>query len=205
MAISVQDLREIPLPRVAPRTMLGIGLAAVAAMLVLLVTRPPATVPILVAGADLPANTPLSELEIDVRQVTTAEGFVAGDELGELTDWFLAEPIAAGEPLVPSQLRPSAALAAPNVVAIELDAGNAVLGRLSGGDRVDVYATSSTPGAPTETKLIATSLYVLEARIAESNAGPDRIELLLAVDDDTARVLTNARHAGAVDLVRVGP
>jgi Flp pilus assembly protein CpaB len=205
MAISVSDLRELPLPRLAPRTMLGIGLAAVAALLVLIVTRPPATVPILVAGADLPAGTPLSQLDVGVREVESAEGMVVGDELGELADWVLAAPIAEGEPLLASQLRPAVALDAPNVIAIELDAANAVLGRLSGGDRVDVYSTTTAPGSPSETRLIATGIYVLEARLAESNAGPDRVELLVAVDEDTAAAITHAIHDGEVDLVRVGP
>lgn len=205
MAISIDDIRELPLPRVAPRTMLGVGLAAVAALLVLVVTRPPATVPVLVAGSDLPAGTPLAELEIDTRQVASADGLVAGDSLGELSDWVLAAPIAAGEPLVPSQLRPSAAITAPDTMAVELEAGHAVLGRLTGGDLVDVYATTTIGGAPAETTLIAASLYVLDARMVESNAGPDRVELLLAVDADTARAITNAIHAGEIDLVRIAP
>lgn len=204
MAISLEDLHRIPLPAVAPRTMLGIGLAAVAAVLVLVVTRPPPTVPILVAGADLPAGTPLSELEIDVRQVGSAAGLVAGDELGELEEWALASPISSGEPLLSSQLRPAAALAAPDAIAIELDTGHAVLGQLSAGDRVDVYATTSLPGRPAETMLIATAIYILEARTIESTAGKDRVELLLAVDRATARALTAAMHAGDVDLVKVG-
>ena len=205
MAISVDDFRQISLPAVAPRTLLGIGLAAVAALLVLVVTRPAPAVPVLYAGADLPAGIPLSELEVDVRQVTDADGLVLGNEVGELGDWVLAAPIAAGEPLIASQLRPAVALAAPNVMAIQLDAGNAVLGRLTGGDRIDVYATATRSGSAQETELVASSLYVLEARLTESNAGPDRVELLLAVDDATARALTNAMHAGEIDLVRVGP
>lgn len=205
MAVNVDSIRDLPLPRMAPRTMLGIGLAAVAALLVLFVTRPPATVPVLVAASDLPAGAQLSELDVGVRQVEQAEGLVIGDELGQLDDWVLSAPLAEGEPLLASQLRPAIAVAAPNTIAIELAAANAVLGRLGGGDRVDVYATTSAPGRPAETTLIAEALYVLEARLAESNAGPDRVELLLAVDDDTARAITNAMHAGEVDLVRVGP
>ncbi len=205
MAISVENLRGLALPSVAPRTMIGVGLAAVAALLVLIVTRPPATVPILVAGADLPAGTPLAGLQIDARQVADASGFVVGDEIGELGDWALAAPIAAGEPLIPSLLRPVAALPAPDVMAIRLDTGHAVLGQLSGGDRIDIYATRSSPGVPTETALIATEVYVLEASTVESSAGPDRIELLLAVDRSTAMALTQAMHTGEVDLVRVSP
>jgi len=205
MAISLEDLRQIPLPAVAPRTMLGIGLAAVAALLVLVVTRPAPTVPILVAGADLPAGTPLSELEIDVRSVQSAAGLVAGDEVGELEGWVLGAPISAGEPLLPSQLRPPEVLAAPDALAVELPAAHAVLGQLGAGDRVDVYATTSLPGEPTETTLIASAVYILEARTIESTTSQDRVELLLAVDRATARAVTSAMHAGDVDLVKVGP
>lgn len=204
MAISLEELRRIPLPAVAPRTMLGIGLAAVAALLVLVVTRPAATVPILVAGADLPAGTPLSELEIDVRSVESASGLVAGDELGELEGWVLGAPISAGEPLLPSQLRPPETLAAPDALAVELPAAHAVLGQLGAGDRVDVYATTSLPGEPTQTTLIASAIYILEARTVESTASQDRVELLLAVDRATARAVTTAMRAGEVDLVKVG-
>lgn len=204
MAISIDDLRQLPLPQVAPRTLLGIGLAAVAAVLVLLLTQPPASVPVLVAGTDLPASTPLSQLEVEVRQVESAAGMVSGDELGELGDWVLATPLAAGEPLIPSLLRPAESLAAPDTIAVQLEAAHAVLGQLSAGDRVDVYATASRPGVPAETALIATSIYVLEARNTDSTAGPDRVELLLAVDRATARALTTAMHAGKIDLVKVG-
>lgn len=204
MALSVDSIRDLPLPRLASRTMLGIGLGAVAALLVLFLTRPPATVPVLVAGEDLPAGTPLSELDVVVRDVEQADGLVIGDELGELATWVLGAPLADGEPLLASQLRPGVALSAPNTIAVELDAAHAVLGRLRGGDLVDVYATSAEPGRSTGATLIAGSLYVIEARLVESNAGPDRVELLLAVDDDTAKAITTAIHSGEVDLVRVG-
>jgi Flp pilus assembly protein CpaB len=204
MAVTLDDLRQLPLPAVAPRTLLGIGLAAVAAVLVLVVTQPPASVPVLVAGTDLPAGTPLSELEVEVRQVESSAGLVTGDELGELGDWVLASPIAAGEPLLPSLLPPVEALAAPDTIAIQLDSAHAVLGQLSAGDRVDVFATTSRPGIPAETVLIATSIYVLGAGVTDATAGPDRVELLLAVDRSTARALTTAMHAGEIDLVKVG-
>jgi len=204
MAISIDDIRHLPLPQVAPRTLLGIGLSAAAAVLVLLITQPPGSVPVLVASANLPAGTPLSELEIEVRQVESAAGMVSGDELGELGDWVLATPLAAGEPLIPSLLRPAESLAAPDTIAIQLEASHAVLGQLSAGDRVDVFATASRPGAPAKTALIATSIYVLEAHNADSTAGPDRVELLLAVDRATARALATAMHAGEIDLVKVG-
>ncbi len=204
MAVSLDDLRRIPVPAVAPRTLLGVGLAAVAALLVLTVTRPPASVPILVAGSDLPSGAPLSDLDIAVRHVDNATGFVAGDEVGDLADWVLASPIAAGEPLLPSQLRPTETVTAPDVIAIELDTAHAVLGLLSPGDHVDIYATSTGPGHAPETSLIARSVFVVDARVAESTVNQDRVELLLAVDRSIARALTTAIHAGELDLVKVG-
>jgi Flp pilus assembly protein CpaB len=203
MAIGIEGLRRIPLPAVSPRTMLGVGLAAAAALLVLVVTQPPATVPVLVAGADLPAGTPLSQLDVEVRRVADAEGLIQGDTIGELGEWVLAVPVVAGEPLLASILRPARALGAPDVMALQLDAANAVLGRLDPGDLVDVYATTSSPGSVAETRLIATSVYVLEARTTESTSR-SRVELLLAVDRATARAITTAMHGGDIDLVKVG-
>ena len=66
MAFGV-ELRRLSVPSVDRRMMLGIGLAAAAALLVLAVTRPAPTVSVLVAGADLPAGTPLSQLDVAVK------------------------------------------------------------------------------------------------------------------------------------------
>ena len=90
MAISVDSLRGLPLPSVAPRTMIGVGLDAVAALLVLIVTRPPATVPILVAGSERSRELPFqprasfSKLgEIRVVSLTIFD-FLLEDLAGEL-------------------------------------------------------------------------------------------------------------------------
>ena len=58
MAVNVR-VRGITIPRPDTRTLIGIGLAAVAALLVLWLTRPTPTIPVLVAGSDLPAATPI--------------------------------------------------------------------------------------------------------------------------------------------------
>ena len=76
MAVDVR-VRGLSLPRPDTRTLVGIGLAAAAALLVLWLTRPAPTVPILVAGSDLPAATPISELDLSVRHTTDARGMVA--------------------------------------------------------------------------------------------------------------------------------
>jgi Flp pilus assembly protein CpaB len=184
--------------------LVGIGLAAAAALLVLWLTRPAPTVPVLVAGSDLPAATPISELDLSVRHTADATGMVVGDSPGDLSDWVLAAPLAAGEPLLPSLLRPPEVQTAPNLLALEIDEAHAVLGRLDPGDRVDIYASTSPLGAPTETRLIAHSVYVVDATVSDSSVGSSQVQLLLAVDDGLAATLTAAMNGGDLDLVRVG-
>lgn len=197
-------VRGISIPRPDARTLVGIGLAAAAALLVLWLTRPAPTVPVLVAGSDLPAATPISELDLSVRHTGDATGMVVGDSPGDLTDWVLAAPLAAGEPLLPSLLRPPEVQTAPNLLALEIDEAHAVLGRLDPGDRVDIYASTSPLGAPTETRLIAHSVYVVDATVSDSSVGSSQVQLLLAVDDELAATLTAAMNGGDLDLVRVG-
>lgn len=205
MALST-DLKRLTWPRLDRRTLLGIGLAAGVAVLVLLITRPTPTMPVLVAGSDLPAGTPLGSLDITVREVADADGLVSGDNLGELSEWSLKIPIDAGEPLLPSVLQPPQVAAATSLLAFELDAAHAVLGQLAAGDEVDVYFTATPPPGETPTTTrIAESVYVVDAKLTESSIGAGRVDLLLAVDDELAATLTAATHSGALDLVRVGP
>ncbi len=203
MALGVR-LRSVTIPRPDTRTLLGIGLAAVAALLVLWMTRPIPTVPILVAGSDLPAGTPLSELDLTVRNTTDADGLVVGDEPGELSDWVLVAPIASGEPILPSLLRAPEVQEAPDLLALELDSAHAVLGRINPDDRIDIYSSTSRPGEPTETRLVASSVFVVDATVSDLTVNGDQIQLLLAVDDGLAATLTAAMNEGDLDLVRVG-
>jgi Flp pilus assembly protein CpaB len=197
-------VRGISIPRPDARTLVGIGLAAAAALLVLWLTRPAPTVPVLVAGSDLPAATPISALDLSVRHTADATGMVVGDSPGDLSDWVLAAPLAAGEPLLPSLLRPPEVQTAPNLLALEIDEAHVVLGRLDPGDRVDIYASTSPLGAPTETRLIAHSVYVVDATVSDSSVGSSQVQLLLAVDDELAATLTAAMNGDDLDLVRVG-
>ncbi len=203
MTVGVR-LRSMTIPRPDTRTLLGIGLAAVSVLLVLWMTRPIPTVPVLVAGSDLPAGTPLSELDLTVRNSADSGGLVVGDEPGELSDWVLVAPIAAGEPLLPSLLRAPEVQAAPDLLALKLDRAHAVLGRIDPGDRVDIYASTSRPGEPAETRLIASSVFVVDATISDSTMNGGQIELLLAVDDALAASITSAMNGSDLDLVRVG-
>jgi Flp pilus assembly protein CpaB len=205
MALRV-ELSRISLPVVNRRTVLGIALAAVAATLVIVVTRPAPTLPILVAGADLPAGTPLAELDVTTRHVADASGFVSGNELGELSTWSLRLPINEGEPLLPSMLQSPERAAAPDLMSLELDAAHAVLGRLSPGDLVDVYATIDLgPATEPTTELIADRVHVVDTATGDQAGAARRIALLVAVDGELAATLTAALHNGELDLVRVGP
>lgn len=192
-------------PRLDRRTLLGVALAVVAAAAVLVLTRPQPTVSVLVAASDLPAGTPLADLDVGVRQVRDGSGLVTGTDLGELAGWTLRVPLHAGEPLLPSLLQPPALQDAPALIALEVDASHALLGRISPGDRVDVYVSRTVPGAAPVTERIADDVYVLEAHLSDSRAGRPRVDLLLAVDDELAAALAGALHAGELDLVRVGP
>lgn len=188
------------------RMLLGLGLAGLAAASVLWLTQPQPTRPVLFAASDLPAGTPLAELPIEVRHLSEPKGMVEGSEIGELAEWTLGYPIAGGEPLVPSLLRPPELTEAPNLLALDLEAAHAVLGRLAPGDLVDIYVTASGGvGEQAVTELAASSVYVVEARTAGSGVGGERVELLVAVDDGLAAALTAAQRAGELDLVRVGP
>ena len=205
MAVSVR-LSELSMPWFDRRRLFGIALAGVAALLVLVVTRPTPTVPVLVVSADMQPGQPLTAADIDIRRVADATGLVEGSSLGELADWSVRVPLAAGEPLLASLLQPPELLVAPNVVALSLDPAHAVLGRLVAGDRVDIYRTAGTSfetdGA---TELIATGVYVVESIVGSDGINAGSVDLLLAVDDDLARRIVAADRLGEIDLVRVAP
>ncbi len=204
MAVGV-DLRRLEFPSVDRRTLVGVALAAFAAVAVLTATRPAPTVPVLVATSDLAAGVPLAELDVGVREVADPTGLVVGDDIGQLSQWVLARPVDAGEPIVPSLLRPPETVSASSTMALSLEATHAVLGRLSPGDLVDVYVTTGGPGEGKTTTRVATDVYLVDAVLRPSSVGEDHVDLVVAVDDPLAATLTSAAAAGTIDLVRVGP
>jgi Flp pilus assembly protein CpaB len=198
--------RALTMPDLDRRAIVGVLLAAVAAGIVLTLTRPAPTTPILVAGSDLPAGTPLGELDLDVRRVGSPEGLVVGDSVGDLSDWVLRVPVSEGEPIVPSLLLPPEVLAAPDAFALTLDRAHAVQGRIAPGDLVDVLVTTpDTNDTPPSTTTVAEAVYVLDVDVGDEGFDADRVAVLLAVDTDLASVLANAREVGTIDLVRVAP
>jgi len=196
-------LKALPL-RFDRRTAVGLALALAAGIMVFALTRPPATVPVLVAEGPLPAGIPLEGLPVGVRRVPDAAGLVAGTDAAALDGWTLIAPLASGEPLVPSLLRAPERRSHPDVLALSLDRDRAVLGDLQAGDRIDVWVTTADEEGPPVARLVAAAVYVVSAGPGPAGmGGSDRVDLLLAVDDSLAAALVSARQEGDLDLVRV--
>lgn len=195
-------------PRIAvrfdKRTLIGVGLAVAAGLLVILLTRPEPTVAVVVAEGPLPAGVDLGSLPVGLREVEDAGGLLKAESVAGLAGWTLAAPLAEGEPVVPSLLRAPERKEQPDVIALSLDRDRAVLGELQAGDLVNMYVTVESPGQPPVARLVAAGVYVVTASAAPGGiAGSERIDLLLAVDDRLAEAVVSARHEGQIDLVRV--
>lgn len=204
-------LRALPaavsLPSIDRRYVIGGCAAALAAILVLVLTQPPQRTPVLVANGDLPAGAPLAQIDVGTRLVEDAAGLIEGTSLGELADWSLIVPLVAGEPLLVSALRPPEMAKSSNALGVSLPAAHAVLGRLGRGDLVDIYLTpDSIPGQPAaDAARIAHRVYVIDAAVSENPGALGRIDVLLAVDDLIAPILAAGARDGALDLVKVSP
>ena len=207
MALTGSRAAAFVMPRIERRKLLGIGLAALAALLVLSVTRPEPTIPVLVAASDIPAGQPIDSSMVAIREVTSANGLVEGSGLGEIEGWTVSASLSEGEPLLPSLLRPPELLTASNLISIGVERSHAVLGRVGAGDSVDIYVTwpSSIDEAPT-TELLASDVFVVETSMDErSGISASDVNLVLAVDDTLAEALARASRSGELDIVQVAP
>lgn len=193
----------ISLPRIDRRYVLAGLLAALAGILVLVVTQPSERSPILVATRDLAEGHRLGNGDVAVRYVQNPDGHVEGDALGDLAGFALAVPLRAGEPLIASVVRAPAIVEASHRISVAVPIDRAALGRISPGSRVDVYATMRDPIVGVATERIAGGVYVVDTELSESSGIREEIALLLAVDDDLAALIANASHAGDLDIVAV--
>jgi len=185
------------------RTLLGAGLAVLAAILVIAVTRPTASTSVLVTSRDLGAGVPIPPEALGLRNVDDPTGLVEATDVAAYAGWSLAAPLAGGEPVPRSLLRIGARQMHPDVVALTLSEDHAVLGVLVPGDFVDIYVTETTDDG-TSTRLAAGAVYVVDVIESGDEFGSTRsARLLLAADEELARRVISARHAGDLDLVRV--
>ncbi|HEX9977259.1 MAG TPA: hypothetical protein VGB41_01410 [Acidimicrobiia bacterium] len=173
-------------------------LAVVAAVLVMVLTRPVARIPVLIAGDALPAGVPLADLPVAEALIEPIDGLVAADRASELADRTLAVPLDAGSPILLSLLVPASGSTA-DVLAVTLEQANAVQGDLRPGDLVDVYVSDDEG-----TRRIAERVGVVDATVGGGGLGGNEVAVLLAVDQALAEQVIAAMHTGAVDLVRRG-
>jgi hypothetical protein len=172
-------------------------LAAVAALMVLVVTRPPARTPILVTAAPVAAGTRVGVAEFHERSVLDPSGLVAASRLGELGEALLAIDLAAGVPLVEAAIALDGA-SSPDVIGLELDAAAAVHGALVPGDRVDIYPAVS------DGSVLASDVTVAGVVVEDQALSTGDVGLLLAVEGDLAALIVDAIHGDGVHLVRRG-
>jgi pilus assembly protein CpaB len=207
-------------PRSPVHLIRQVAAGALACLALVLALRPPptavgapseqATVPVVVAAADLAAGAVLAQGDLRATRLPTGlipAGAVA--EPADLTGQVLAAPLRSGEPVTDVRLVgpglwssvPDGQVAAPVRLA---DLAMATL--LRAGDRVDVLAAVGDVdiGAATGP---APSAEVVAEPAATGGAGPGSGEesglLLLAVPPDTARRLA-AAGAGATLTVTLG-
>jgi hypothetical protein len=179
--------------------LLGAGLlAAIAAVTVLVATRPPETTSVVVVADPVAAGTPVHAIELEERPVTDSTGLVPAADLDLFVDHVLLVDLAPGDPVFQSALSAPETASESDVMGVELPSAAAVHGALVAGDEVDVYLVSD-PAVP-----IATSVTVVAALTDGGSLGTGDVGLLLAVDDALAASLVEAISTDSVHLVRSG-
>jgi hypothetical protein len=171
--------------------------ALVAGLLVLAVTRAPATVEIVTAAAPLPPGVAVGSLPTSVARVIEPGGALLAADLEQAADLTLAAPLEPGDPVLASLLIPSGA-DRQHVIGLTLRSEQAVHGRLVAGDTVAVYGTRDDMPP----RRIAASVLVLDAEAGVMSTGD--VAVLLAVDERLALDLIRTLHEQYVYLVRVG-
>ena len=173
-------------------------LAIIAAVVVMVLTRPVERVSVLVAAAPLPPGVPLADLQLADVLVEPIDGLIRSSEREITEQRMLAVAIEVGSPLLWSALAPDN-LPTGDVLALTLEPGNAVQGDLRAGDIVDIYVSDDEG-----TRRVAESISVVDAALGNGGLGGDDVAILLAVDQLVAETVIASQHAGVIDLVRRG-
>ena len=177
------------------RGLLAGGLAAgsVAAALGILAPSAPPGVVVLRAVRDLPAGTPLSADDVVRAELPTGaapDGAVR--EVGAVVGRLLAAPVRRGEALTDVRVAGAGLLGSSDLLAVPVrlaDAATAAL--LHAGDRVDVLAAATSPGAPAQAQVVVDDAQVLAVPATGDDSG-DGALVVLAADADVARRLAAA-------------
>ena len=178
--------------------MLGAAfLAAIAAVVVLSITRPPETTDVAVVSGPVAAGTRVGEAPLALRPVSDATGLVTATDIEALTDHVLLVSLEAGTPLVRAVLDGPDADAF-DVIGLELESAAAVHGVLAPGDAVDVYLDTD-PSQP-----VATAVTVVGVFADSGSFGTGDVGLLLAVDGELAPIIVGASSGDSIRLVRRG-
>ena len=160
------------------------------------------TIQVLVAGEQLPAGTVLTASAIDLVEVgdaaELADGLITAAGAEAAYGSLLARPVAEGEPIRRSDLRPDGTTSNLREYALELDAAQAAGGRIADKDIVDVIATVSG-----RSYYVAVTIEVVAVNQESStlDVGDDLI-LVLSVDDATALEIAAAESVGSISVVR---
>ena len=157
---------------------------------------------VLVAAQSLQTGDVLTAAAVDVVEVGNAgpliEGLITADAARETYGATVARPLAPGEPIRRSDLRPAGTVSGLREYSIRLDAARAAGGRLAPADIVDVIATIDG-----RSFYVASSVEVISINTGDSviDVGDDLI-VVLGVDDRTALDLASAESVGSVAVVR---
>ena len=196
-------LRELLRAVSRRRWLLAAGLvaAAVATALPVLSPTPPAGVSVLTAAHDLAAGTALTDADVarvSLPSELVPTGALAGGE--QVAGRFAAGPVRAGEPLTDVRLMGPGLLALlgqDGLVAVPVRlADPAAAALVRPGDRVDVLAAGTSPGAPPTASVLAAAAPVLAVPPADGD-----LEGALVVV--AAPVTTATRLAGAATSSRL--
>ena len=180
------------------RGLLAAGLAAgsMASALSVLSPEPEPGVPVLRAARDLPAGTALSPgdlVRVELPRAAVPDGVVTS--AAEAAGRLLAAPLRRGEPLTDVRLAGTGLLGPGDegllAVPVRLaDAASAAL--LHAGDRVDVLAASSRPGAAPSAQVVAAAAQVLAVPAAVHDSGEGALVVLAATPQVAARLAAAA-------------
>lgn len=195
------------------RQVAAVGLLVVALVLALRPAPAPAgdapapTVPVVVATADRPAGTVLTEADLAVARLPPdlrPDG--AGAEPDPLLGRVLAAPVRAGEPLTDVRLVGTGvtALLPPGQVAAPVRLADlAVAALVRSGDRIDVLATAE--GSPTAEVVAEGALVLAAAGPGTATDGGSAGLLLVAVPPEVAARLAAAATAATLTITLPPP